>query len=297
MRPKVDQILSKQKWLDGWAKWVQDFDNGIFKALGPFGRWLKDVLHGTKVLHHPLHPALTDVPLGAWLTGVIADYMAITTNLVPRNVGTIALAVGLAAALGAVATGYTDFTETFGLERRTALVHGLTMTIVFVVEVLSLVFRLAGGSSLYPPAVGLATFGLALTMAGMYLGGHVVYGFGTMVDRNAFLSGTPRNYVEVGSPSDFPEGELKRVQAKGMPVLVVRYRDELHAISSTCSHAGGPLDEGELQDDIVECPWHGSRFCIRDGSVRGGPAIFPQPKLEVRENDGKVEVALHEPLH
>ena len=286
MRPKVDQILSKQKWLDGWAETIQGWVQGLFKIL-PGGRFLKDVLHGTKVFRHPLHPAMTDVPLGAWLTGVVADYLAITTNLVPRSVGTIALAIGIVSGLGAVATGYTDFAETYGLERRTALVHGLTMSIAYSVMVLSFVLRIVGVSGLYPVAVGLATFGLFVTMFGMYLGGHVVYGF---------IESYPKSFVAVGTPADFAEGQMKRVEAKGMAVMVVRYQGALHAVSNTCTHAGGPLDEGELQGDVVECPWHGSHFCILDGDVRGGPATFPLPKLEVREDDGKVEVALLEPL-
>jgi nitrite reductase/ring-hydroxylating ferredoxin subunit/uncharacterized membrane protein len=296
VRPKIDRILQDQKWLDRWAKPIQGFVQGFYKALGRPGKWLKDVLHGTKILGHPLHPALTDIPLGAWLMGTIADYMAITTNLLPRNAATVALSIGLVGALGSAASGYTDFSETFGLERRTALLHGLTMTVVVTVQAVSVVFRLLGSSTLYPPAVGLATFGLVVAGLGMYIGGHITYGFGTMVDRNAFLE-TPRKAVNVGRGEDFEEGKPKRVDAGPMPVMITRYQGTLYAISATCSHAGGPLDEGDLDGDVVECPWHGSRFCIRDGAVRGGPATFPQPALEVRESDGAVEVELKETLH
>jgi nitrite reductase/ring-hydroxylating ferredoxin subunit/uncharacterized membrane protein len=293
-QPFVDRVLRDQKWLDKPAGWTQGFVNGIFKLFGPVGRPLKDLLHGTYLLHHPLHPALTDVPLGAWTTGVIADYMAITTNLLPRNAGTVALAVGVTAALGAAVTGYTDFTETWGLERRSAFVHGLTMTTVVAIMAVSLVFRLVGSAALYGPAVGLATAGLFVTGLGMYIGGHVVYGFGTGISRLAFLEGGPKTYEEVGRSGDFPDGELKMVEAKGMAVLVVRLEGTLHAIVNTCSHAGGPLNEGELEGDVVECPWHGSRFCVLDGSLRGGPATVPQPRLDVREENGAVEVKVAE---
>jgi nitrite reductase/ring-hydroxylating ferredoxin subunit/uncharacterized membrane protein len=296
-QPLVDRVLRGQPWLDKPAGWVQKLVEGIFKLFGPLGRPLKDLLHGTTLLHHPLHPALTDVPLGAWTTGVIADYMAITTNLLPRNAGTVALAVGVTAALGALATGYTDFTETWGMERRTAFVHGIVMTVVIVLMGVSLVFRLVGSDPLYGPAVGLATAGLFLSGFGMYLGGHVVYGFGTGINRVAFVEGGPaRSFVEVGRSEDFPEGEMKVVEPKGMPVLVVRLEGTLHGIVNVCSHAGGPLHEGELRGDVVECPWHGSRFCVRDGALRGGPATFPQPRLDVEEADGAVKVKLAEPL-
>jgi nitrite reductase/ring-hydroxylating ferredoxin subunit/uncharacterized membrane protein len=292
---KTDQILRRQEWLDGWGDKVQGWVGAVFRAFGPLSRPLRNLLSGTSVFQHPLHPALTDVPLGAWLTGVVADYTAASTNLVPRSAGTIALLLGLVVAAGTAVTGYTDFQDVYGMERRTALAHGLTMTLVFAVMTVSLILRLVGVSVLYPVAVGLATFGLALTMFGMYLGGHVVYGYGTRINRAAFLHG-PDEFVSVGRSQDFPEGQMRRVDANGLAVLMVRQPTGLHAIVNTCSHAGGPLNEGTLERDTVTCPWHASQFSIRDGMVRGAPATFPQARLEVREQDGNVEVRLAEPL-
>ena len=182
----------------------------------------------TTSLRHPLHPALTDIPAGAWLTGVVADYVAISSDSFPRSAGTIALAVGLVVALGAAITGYTDFHETMGLARRTAIAHGLWMTGVFSIEAISLVFRLTGVSGLYPVAVVLATIGLLLATVGMYVGGHVVYGFGTMVNRGAFTDRF-RNTIVVGRPQDFAEGQMRKVEANGMTVLVTRQRSALYA--------------------------------------------------------------------
>jgi nitrite reductase/ring-hydroxylating ferredoxin subunit len=171
------------------------------------------------------------------------------------------------------------------------------MTAVFAIMTVSLLFRLVGSNALYGPAVGLATAGLVLAGVGMYLGGHVVYRFGTQVNRVAFVEGGPtRAFAEVGRPEDFPEGEMKMVEAKGMPVLVVRLEGTLRAIVNVCTHAGGPLNEGELQGTVVECPWHGSRFSVLDGSCRGGPATFSEPRLDVEERDGTVQVKLAEPL-
>lgn len=285
----VDRFASRQSWLDPLADAVQKIVGGAYGALGPAGAALKNVAHGTWLLKHPLHPALTDVPLGAWMVGVVADYVALTTHLIPTQAGDLALVIGLIVALGAVLTGYTDFHETYGLERRAAVLHGLTMTVVFVIELVSLVLRWIGGPQSHVAAVVLATIGLLLAMLGMYLGGHVVYGFGTMINRNAFAE-PPSKPVEVGGSGDFAEGAMKRVEAGSVPVLVTRLGGRLFAISATCSHAGGPLDEGKLNGDVVTCPWHGSKFCVRDGAVRGGPATFGQPSWKVDERDGKVSV-------
>jgi nitrite reductase/ring-hydroxylating ferredoxin subunit/uncharacterized membrane protein len=294
--PLVDRVIRRQKWLEGVADVVQKIVGGFYGALGRPGRALKNVMHGTWPFGHPLHPAVTDVPIGAWSMGVVADYAAHFTDRVPTQAGDIALAVGLVTALLASATGLTDYHETFAHERRVATAHGLSMLVVVVLDAVSLGLRWWAGDGLHPLAVGLSTVGFAVLLLGGYLGGHLVFGIGTMVNRNAFAE-APEDFVPVGSGADFPEGQLRRVTAGSMPVLVVRLNGSLRAIAGTCSHAGGPLDEGELQGNCVVCPWHGSRFGVLDGRVLGGPATFPQPRFIVREEDARVEVKIATPLH
>jgi len=293
---RLDRMLRRQNWMEAWGDAIQGGVGGIYGALGAPGRALKNAMHGTTVLGHPLHPAITDVPIGAWTAGVVADYVSHFTSSLPTQAGDVALAVGIVSALGAAVTGYTDFHETFAQERRVALLHGLVNTVVVLIMVASLALRWWAGSGAHPLAVGLATVGWVLVLFGGYLGGHIVFGSGTMVNRSAFLDGF-EGAVEVGASTDFPEGEMKRVSASGMAVLMVRRGGQLHAISNVCSHAGGPLDEGSLDGDVVTCPWHGSRFDVRSGRVCGGPATFSQPALRVLEAAGRVSVELAEPLH
>lgn len=66
------------------------------------------------------------------------------------------------------------------------------------------------------------------------------------------------------------------------PLVLHRERGTIHALHATCAHAGGPLDKGTLVDGCVECPWHGSRFRLADGHVARGPAVYDQPRYEVR---------------
>lgn len=287
--PAVDRYLRRQSWMDPLAKAIQKLVAAAYRLLGPLETPAKNVAHGTWALGHPLHPAMTDLPLGAWTVGVIVDYVALRTHLVPTQAGDIALLVGVVGAVGAAVTGYTDFHETYGLERRAALSHGLVMTTVVVIEVASLLLRWLAGPNFHVAAVVLATVGLLLAMFGMYLGGHVVYAFGTMINRNAFAD-LPSKFTDVGSSNDFPAGKLHRAEAGSTPILLVRLDGRLHAIAATCSHAGGPLDEGTLDGDVVTCPWHGSRFCVRDGAVRRGPATFSQPAFVVKEEAGRVMV-------
>ena len=61
-------------------------------------------------------------------------------------------------------------------------------------------------------------------------------------------------------------------------------------MENACAHLGGPLDEGEIADGVVTCPWHGSRFRLSDGALVKGPSCFPQLRLEARVREGMVEV-------
>ncbi|MGZ6315364.1 MAG: Rieske (2Fe-2S) protein, partial [Candidatus Limnocylindrales bacterium] len=90
--------------------------------------------------------------------------------------------------------------------------------------------------------------------------------------------------------AEVPENELTKATGGGRDFLLVREGSTFHALDAVCSHAGGPLDEGELHGDEVTCPWHGSKFRITDGQVRRGPATFPLPDYEVRVSDAGVEV-------
>jgi nitrite reductase/ring-hydroxylating ferredoxin subunit/uncharacterized membrane protein len=290
----LDRFLRRQGWMEGVADTIQKIVRAAYTVLGPLGRPLKDIAHGTTVLRHPLHPAVTDAPLGAWLVGVILDYAARIDHAIPVQAGDVALAFGTLTALGAVLTGYTDFHETYGLERRAALTHGVIMTTVFLLEIISLALRWAGN---HPAGVVLATIAVLLAMIGMYVGGHLTFGFGTMVNRNAFAEGPSEEFVPAGRSADFEENVMKRVDAGGMPALVVRLNGKPCAIAAVCSHAGGPLEEGELDGSIVTCPWHGSKFEVCTGKVRGGPATFSQPAFEVREREGRVDLKLPLPLH
>jgi nitrite reductase/ring-hydroxylating ferredoxin subunit len=83
-----------------------------------------------------------------------------------------------------------------------------------------------------------------------------------------------------------------RAVAGDATVLLYRANGTIHAINSRCSHAGGPLDEGDVDatNCTVTCPWHQSVFRLEDGSVVHGPASVPQVAYETRTQDGRIEI-------
>jgi nitrite reductase/ring-hydroxylating ferredoxin subunit/uncharacterized membrane protein len=277
--------LTDQPALDAIAEPLSAAVRGIYEAAGPAGRQAKNLLHGVW-LRHPLHPVFTDLPLGAWTTGLVLDAVA-AVNGDPRmkEAADIAIAVGLAGAAGAAVTGLTDWSETSGRARRTGLIHGLLNIAATTLYATAYVLR-RNGSRASGQACALAGFSIAGGAA--WLGGDLVYDQRIGVTHAAVEQ--PEEFTGVAASAAVADGSMARAHTDQADVLLVRQRGRLCALAHPCSHLGGPLSEGTLKDGSVVCPWHGSEFAIDDGRVINGPATQNQPVLAVRERDGRVEV-------
>lgn len=284
----LKQIIQQQTWLEELGGPLQTYINGLFTDAGERGKDVKDLLNGTW-LGHPLHPVLTDVPVGAWVCTALFDTLA-TVSDDPgfERAADVTLATGLAAALGAAATGFTDWTDTYGEERSVGLMHGLTMVATATTYSLSLVARVSGARR---AGVMLGHTGFALLTIGAYLGGDEVFDIGYGVNHTAFTHG-PSEFVPVVAQDDLAENAPKKVDAGGVAVVVVRQGTEVFALDDTCVHAGCSLAGGQVQGRSIICPCHGSQYDLRDGSVLHGPATMPEPRYETRVRDGMVEVKL-----
>src|SRR5437879_11431094 len=84
------------------------------------------------------------------------------------------------------------------------------------------------------------------------------------------------------STSEIPPDIMMKVTVDGQDVVLANVDGKYFAIGDVCTHQEGPLDEGTLDNYEVECPWHGSRFDLRTGAVKEGPAGNPEPTYEVR---------------
>jgi nitrite reductase/ring-hydroxylating ferredoxin subunit len=74
------------------------------------------------------------------------------------------------------------------------------------------------------------------------------------------------------------------------PVLLLRQDEEIFAIHDRCSHRGCSLSDGTIEGEEIVCACHGSRFSVRTGAVKHGPATASQPAFQVRVDDGRVQV-------
>jgi nitrite reductase/ring-hydroxylating ferredoxin subunit len=251
----------------------------VQEAVKAIPRPARDVLDGVW-LGAPLHPALTDVPLGSWTAAAALD-------VVGSPEADDVLLIGVLAALPTALTGLNDWSHLKGEERRLGVVHALVNASGLTLNVASLVLRRRDRRGLARVLSGLAYLG---TLFSAHVGGQLSFGLGVRVNRTAFESPRER-FAAVLDASELEGGALRRVDLDGEAVVVSRSEDgEVCAIAATCSHLGGPLDQGEREGDIVVCPWHGSRFDLCTGAVEGGPAVFPQPRYETRIRAGKVEI-------
>lgn len=293
MAETLAQVIDKQDALDTASDALQPAVTDLFRAGGETGQAVKNFLHGTW-LGHPLHPVLTDIPVGAWTTALALDAMeAVSGREEFGSAADAAVAVGLVGALGAAATGITDWSDTEGRGRKVGLVHALLNASATTLYATSLVYRRRNSRRV---GVGLSMLGFLVSGAAAYLGGHLVFGEKIGVDHTAGQQ-FPDEYTPVMAEADLHENQLTRVSVRDVPLLLVRRGGQILALAETCSHLGGPLAEGELVGNTVRCPWHGSRFSLEDGSVIDGPATHPQPCLEARVREGQVEVRLrHEKL-
>jgi nitrite reductase/ring-hydroxylating ferredoxin subunit/uncharacterized membrane protein len=253
-------------------------------------RRFKSFLNGTW-FGHPLHPVLTAIPVGGWVMAAIFDVIwlisPVTFAWAARG-AEVAVIFGILGALGAAGTGFADWSDTYGSERRVGLNHAIYNSSALLLYIVSLVLRLTQNSGDSIAAAIIGFVGLCAMSYAAYLGGEMVFTKGTNVNHTAWEAGGD-NFEGVMPAEQVEENKLYRVVVSGVPVVLLRQGMQFYAISATCSHAGGPLDEGHLEGDVVQCPWHGSRFCVRDGRVLTGPATANAPRYDVRIQNGQVE--------
>src|SRR6185437_10502651 len=207
-------------------------------------------------------PVLTDLPIGAWVMSALLDAAG---GPAAEGAADLLVTAGVVAAVPTVAAGLNDWSDTDGPETRVGLVHA-TLNIT---------------------ALSLA--GLGVLLGGAYLGGHLSFVMGVNVNRTAWEQ-RPHQWTPVLADTELADGEHRKADAGGAPVLLYRTAGTVYALASTCTHMGGPLEEGTISDGCVICPWHGSTFRFADGTIVRGPASTPQPCYQTRIQDGHIEV-------
>jgi nitrite reductase/ring-hydroxylating ferredoxin subunit/uncharacterized membrane protein len=251
---------------------------------------VKDALAGTW-LGHALHPMLTDVVIGSLTSASLLDLLA------PDRGGRASrrlIALGLVAYLPTAASGANDWADTEIVDdtiRRAGAVHATGNALAAVLYIASLRARRRGERG-RGAALGFA--GLTILMGGGSLGGHLTLSKGVGPDQTVFDPGAT-DWSPAADATQLANGRPLRVVVGDTPVMLLRDDDSVFAIHDRCGHRGCSLSDGTVEGHEVVCACHGSRFDLRDGALKQGPATAAQPSFQVREQGGRIEIRRLQP--
>ena len=227
---------------------------------------------------------LTDVTVGAWTSSFLLDLFGGERS---RAGSDRLVLLGALSALPTATTGLSDLADvTSQEERAVGALHAIGNLTALACYGLAYVARRRGrrGSGLV-----LSAAGLGVASGAGFLGGHLAYRLGVGVDQTTFERG-PKAWTAVLPDAELAEGKAKRVAVGTTNLMLYRGAGRIWCLANRCTHRGGPLHKGRIEEGRVRCPWHLSEFRLEDGSVVRGPATAPQPVYEARVNDGQIEV-------
>ena len=97
-------------------------------------------------------------------------------------------------------------------------------------------------------------------------------------------------WVTVARVGELAPGQWRAVDVDGARIVVFYLDGEYYAIEDVCTHDGGILTGGSVEGDVIICPRHGARFCIKTGAALTAPAYEATAKFPVRIENGVVQV-------
>ncbi|MBI4479841.1 MAG: non-heme iron oxygenase ferredoxin subunit [Acidobacteria bacterium] len=98
-------------------------------------------------------------------------------------------------------------------------------------------------------------------------------------------------FVKVANVTDLPNGKVKSITVGEKTIALCNVNGTFYALDNVCIHRGGPLGEGYLDGEKLECPWHGWQFEVKTGCVAFNPRE-KIPTYEVKIEGSDVLVAL-----
>ncbi|WP_246053310.1 Rieske 2Fe-2S domain-containing protein [Actinocorallia herbida] len=279
-------VLAERLELDSRADLRIREITAVVKRVLPRGA-VRNTLHGVP-LGHPAHAPLTDLPIGAYSSAVLLDFLPGT-----QRASKALIFAGLAASAPTAVTGWADWSALHREQQRVGLAHAATQGAASVLFGASLLARVRGRT-----ATGkiLSLAGLGTLAAGAYLGGHLAFRMAAGANHAPSAAHlVPLGWHDLCALDELPDGWPVHRALGYIDLFVLRQGDRVHVLADACAHLAGPLHQGRITavdgQTCVMCPWHGSVFRVTDGSVVDGPATARQTAFDTRvEEDGRVQV-------
>ena len=100
------------------------------------------------------------------------------------------------------------------------------------------------------------------------------------------------DFVKVAELNGLDDGELMAIEVDDEPVCLAKVAGSIYAFTDNCTHISGPLNEGELDGEVLTCPWHGAQFNVCTGKVLRGPARQDIQTYPVRVEGNSILISL-----
>jgi len=282
----MTETPSVDRQIDRIGQTFQEAVQSFFRRRGERGQRLRDFLNGDW-LGYPLHSAINDLPVGAWTSGIIFDYLGSITGVRAfERAGDYLTGLGVIGAVAASIAGLADYSELPGEERRFGTVHAILNGASLIAYLDSLAQRSAGNRS---AAISLATLGFLGLLTSTDIGRTMVYRYGTMVDHQALMSG-PREFTPVMSANELSDGDRRVCDVGRRKILLARVNGQVNAVDDICPQDGCSLGEGRLVIRSIVCPCCHSHFSLETGTVLKGPSRYPTTPFDIRVENGMIEV-------
>jgi nitrite reductase/ring-hydroxylating ferredoxin subunit/uncharacterized membrane protein len=251
---------------------------------------------------HPLHPALIPFPFAFLIGAFLFDALGWLFGRAALSAtgGHLAIA-GVVAALVAAVPGFIDYLYTVpprstGKQRAT---RHMILNLSAVALVAAAWMMRATASELVVLVLELAA--VVLLMVAGWMGGILVSRNQISVDHRYAAAGkwkeeaidlSPGTPVEVAATSELKLDQMKLLHVGDRRIVLARTDDGYVAFDDRCTHRGGSLAGGTMICGTVQCPWHGSQFDARAGTVSAGPAQESIETFRVEVRGDKVLLTL-----
>lgn len=254
---------------------------------------------------HPIHPMLIPFPI-AFLTG------AFFFNLVGLLTGAAAwwetgwrlAGLGILTGIVAAIPGFIDYLYSVpprsSAKQRTTR-HALVNVGALLLFGVAILIRGEAAAAPGTLTLLLEAAGIGCLVAGGWMGGTLVYRNHIGVfPRYANLGkwqesrvpAQPEEPIVVAQADELEIDQMKLLHVNGKRLVLARTEEGYVAFDDHCTHKGGSLASGMMICGTVQCPWHGSQFDVKSGSVKAGPAEKGISTYEVTERDGAVLLRL-----
>jgi len=252
---------------------------------------------------HPIHPILVCFPIAFYTATLLFDILAVTSDPAFLHTAFYMNLAAIVTAVFAAIPGVIDYTKTIppnSSAKKRGAKHALTNIGVLILFSAAFVYRLVSETPPSGVLILLESVGEILLLVAGWMGGTLVYRNQIGVDIRYAGAGKWKEMhitsadgeIEVADVDELDVNQMKLLHVNGRRIVLGKTEEGYAAFSDHCTHRGGSLAGGNLICGTVQCPWHGSQFKVKDGTVYAGPAKMPIAVYPVAEKNGKIYLLL-----